>query len=139
MKNTARFIFVSMFILGISLSSCKRDTAESPNTNPVRPESFEELDAASSFDWETNKSILISLTGYSSSVPSERGVITILDLNDNVLYKGMHSSSITFEQELLVPQALTEVRIKYGVTDKIVPILSNSVSSTLLPELPEVL
>lgn len=139
MKITSLSLIAFVFILGFSLSSCKRDTADSPNTNPVRPETFEELDAPSSFNWETDKSILISLTGYSTSAPSERGVITILDEKENVLYKGTHSSMLTFEEELLVPQSLTTIRVKYGVTDKIIPILQNTVSGTLLPELPEVL
>ncbi|MDX5430393.1 MAG: hypothetical protein LPK49_05060, partial [Bacteroidota bacterium] len=119
-------------------SSCKRDT-DSPNTNPVRPENFESLDVPSTFDWETNKTILISLTGFSTSVSNERGVITILDENDNVLYKGMHSPQLNFEQEILVPQSLSSIRVKFGVTDKVLIINGKEVSGTLLPELPEVL
>jgi|GEM_PF-1431738 len=139
MKIKTNSFLAVVFILGVSLSSCKRDTADNPNTNPVRPENFEELNAPSSFDWETNKSVLISLTGYSTSVSNERGVITLLDENENVLYKGMHSTQFTFEQEILVPQSLKTIRIKFGVTDKVLPIAGNAVSGTLLPVLPEVL
>jgi len=138
MKATSTSFLAFVFILGISLSSCKRDVEVTPNTQSVRPANFEELDAPSSFDWETNKSILISLTGYATSAPNEQGVITIMDENENVLYRGFHSPQLTFEQELLVPQALKTVRVKFGVTDKLIQINTNTVSGTLLPVLPDV-
>lgn len=103
MKIKTPSILSFMLFLGITISSCKRDTADSPNNNPARPENFAFLNAPSSFDWETNKSVLISLSAFSTSVSNERGVITIFDENDNVLYIGMHSPQINFKQEILVP------------------------------------
>lgn len=44
----------------------------------------------------------------------------------------MHSSQLNFEQELLVPQALLSVRVKFGVTDKVLPINRNELSRGFL-------
>ncbi len=133
MKSSTFSLIAFVFILGFSLSSCKRDLADTPESSSTRIEKPEELDASSPYNWADNKSILITLTGYSSSNPSELGVITILDAKENVLYKGMHSSILTFETELLIPKKLAAVRVKFGTTDKIIPIIDNVVSGTLLP------
>ncbi len=138
MKNRNLYSLLLLLSLGSFLGSCRPDS-DDPGQPVVRPANFDEIKASNTFNWETSKTVLVSLGGYSSALADEQGVLILSDPSGNIVYKGMHKTSETFQTELRLPASVTELRVQFGVCNKVLPINQNSLSGNLLPVLPDVL
>ncbi|HCS19254.1 MAG TPA: hypothetical protein DIW47_01620 [Bacteroidetes bacterium] len=136
-KRNPYFVFL-LVALGLSLGACRPDV-DDPTVPVERPANFNEIKASNTFSWETSRTVLVSLTGYSSALSDEQGVLVLSDLNGNIVYKGMHKTATTFQTELRLPASVTELRVQFGVCDKVLPLSLNALNGDLLPVLPEVL
>ncbi|MHB1278383.1 MAG: hypothetical protein ACYC1Q_08285 [Bacteroidia bacterium] len=138
MKNRNPFSLFLLLALGLSLGACRPDV-DDPLPPVERPANFDEIKASSSFNWETSRTVLISLSGYSTTFSAEQGVLILSDMDGNIVYKGMHKTATTFQTELRLPASVTALRVQFGVCDKVLPLSQNNLTGNLLPVLPEVL
>lgn len=138
MKNRSPYFLLLLLTLGISLGACRPDV-DNPVDPVDRPANFDEIKASNSFNWETSRTVLVSLNGYTSVHADEQGVLILSDLNGNIVYKGLHKTATTFQTELRLPASVSELRVQFGVCDKVLPLSQNTLNGNLLPVLPEVL
>lgn len=129
---------ILLLALGLSLGACRPDV-DNPVPPTERPANFDQIKASNSFNWETSRTVMVSLNGYSTTFSAEQGVLILSDLNGNIVYKGMHKTATTFQTELRLPASVTELRVQFGVCDKVLPLSQNTLNGNLLPVLPEVL
>lgn len=138
MKTLHSSSLILLLALGLSLGACRPDV-DNPVPPAERPANFDQIKASNSFNWETSRTVLVSLNGYSTTFSAEQGVLILSDLNGNIVYKGMHKTATTFQTELRLPASVTELRVQFGVCDKVLPLSQNALNGNLLPVLPEVL
>ncbi len=119
----AKIILISLFIISISLFSCKKDDATiTPNTN--RPSSMSELTATSEFGWQTVNNVKVKIQG------SHIMTTSIMTANGNVYFKGMVKPTEKIETTIALPSTINEILVTYGPFTKTVKIVNNTIDCT---------
>jgi len=91
-------------ILFLSLVSCRKDI---PLDIDNSPETMEELQVPSSFDWKTTKDVQLTLTG------NANGIVQVTSLNGVSYQKAFLSSNQAYIMKLTVPSYEKTVRLLF--------------------------
>lgn len=134
MKHISALCIVSL----LAFSACTPETKEGVSPVSSRPENFNELTGPANFNWSTSQNVLVNFSGFASARPNEKTVLILTAEDGGPIYKGSHPSGQAIQLELTLPASNKNIRVQYGVCDKLVAISNASINTTLLPELPEV-
>ena len=118
--------------LGI-LSSCKKD--QDDPIQPDRPESFNELNAQSIFNWSTVKPVSFSITGMAAPINVKK--LLVIKSGESVFYNQVHGINDNINITLNIPIHLNKVEAEMGSLKTEINISGTNAAGTFVVNLPE--
>lgn len=100
-----KLLLISISIL-VVLSSCKINPKDD-DPQPNEPQSMEDLNISSSFDWKTTTDYSLSLKSQSSNV------VIVTSTDGTVYYQGFIKSGVTLETKLTLPSYEEKILLKF--------------------------
>lgn len=116
------FLGISLYLLLVASTACKKDV--SPPTEPPIgiPEHFADLKVLSSFKWETTRHVIVQFNGYDAPVDVRRKLSVLLPGTLISLHTTYLAIDDSLSIEIDVPVEATQLMIQYGAIMKQVPI-----------------
>jgi NurA-like 5'-3' nuclease len=124
MKKLISFILSGLIIF---LFSCRKENNFTP---PYK--NFSEIQVSSEFNWSTGKTVEVTITGIPTEIPVN-STLTISLKDGSNLYQGFYDMSQSTIIKLGIPDSETEIRLKYGNVEHILPVTGNKVEFSFIP------
>lgn len=124
MKKLVNLILSGLLLL---LFSCNKEENFTPTYK-----SLKEISVSSSFKWNTGKTVNVTITGLPTLIPVN-STLTI-SLNDgSSLYQGSYFMDQSTVIQVTIPDSETEIRLKYGSVEHILPVEGNKADFSFIP------
>ena len=98
-------ILILIFSLLLITTACRKN--ETGNVDPLTPETMDDLNVGSGFDWKTTQDLQITLTG------SSNNIVKVTSTNGDILQKAFIKANLEYTMKLTIPSYLTSIRLLY--------------------------
>jgi len=124
MKKLVSFTLSTLLIF---LFSCHKEENFTPTNNNIK-----EIQVASTFKWSTDKTVDVSITGLPTEIPVNSTLTISLNDGSN-LYQGSYDMNQSKVIRINIPDSETEISLKYGSVEHILPVEGNRVDFSFIP------
>lgn len=134
-QNSMKNYILIFLALGMGLVSCKKDLIEKAEKNQVTKTAtvFKEIKTSEGFDWSTQKSIELSITGLETITPIHN-TLKITSVDGNTIYNTMFYKMETSSKiRVIIPSSINEFKVGYGSILKVVKVSSGKADFDFLP------
>lgn len=102
-------LLILIFSLLLVTTACKKN--DNTNTEPIAPETMDDLNVTSSFDWKITQDLQITITGNTNNI------VKVTSLEGEVFQKAFIKVNEPYIMKLSIPSSLTSVKLKYMEQD----------------------
>lgn len=103
--NMKKIVLISVVLLGIVFTSCRKDFEEQPE---MIPETMDQLVVPSNFDWKTTRDISINFTAGS------KGIVEVTSSNGVAYQKAFLQADAAYTMMITIPSYEKEVLVKFN-------------------------
>lgn len=109
------------------LFSCQKE-----NNFTSTDKNLNEIQVSSAFNWSTGKTVDVTITGLPTEIPVNSTLIISLR-NGSTLYQGSYEMNQSGVIQVTVPDSETQIILKYGSVEHILPVVGNKVDFSFIP------
>lgn len=124
MKKLVRFVLPGLLIF---LFSCRKEDNFTPTYKNIK-----EIQVSSEFNWSTGKKVDITITGLPTEIPVN-STLTISLSDGSSVYQGTYDMNLSSVIRINIPDSETEIRLKYGSVEHILPVVGDKVDFSFIP------
>ena len=121
-------LFCALAVIMLATSCTKDETIP----NPVIPDNLNDLKVSATFKWITGLDVNVNITGLPTTVPVKATLSVSLN-NGSLLYQSMYEMSLSSTIKLTVPSSETQLKLKYGSVEHLVPITGTNANFSFIP------
>ncbi len=130
MKKLILFFFAFAIIFA---SSCKKELIGPVNNGA---DNLNDIQVEPSFNWSTGQVVDINIIGLPTTIPVKSTLV--ISLNDGaVLYQCSHAMNIDVTINVTIPTTETQLLLKYGKIEYVVPVVNNHANFSFIPQIQE--